>query len=228
MDKPEINLSESNPVIHPLYVLVTAVLGGTLGWGVFRWNYSPPLTTENVLLNEFWIWLFLIMCFMALLAVFAVPMWAIFINLFRKQVLRDKDKMRKSRTIFFVIVCGFVLAVFVIASNFLIQPVRSEIFNVLPPNHIERVQFVYGCTFIVVLPIALSFLLIFYVAQKIAKQILVFKQNAERLFELAKEIISYRNLLQNLLYAGGLILSMVPVTSAGLISFLTKLAKGSG
>ena len=96
MDNHGMKPAESQPAVHPLYVLVMAVLGGVIGWGLFQWNYSPPLNADGVLENEFWVWLFLIMCFMALLAIFALPMWAIFIDLFKKQVLRDKNGSRRS------------------------------------------------------------------------------------------------------------------------------------
>jgi hypothetical protein len=228
MEKQEVQSLESTPVVHPLYVLVMGVLGGGIGWALFQWNYIVPKNAEGLILNEFWVWLFLIMCFMALLAIFALPAWAVFIDLFKNHVLKDKNNPRKTRTILIVVLCGIILGLFVIASNALIRPVRSDLFTPLPANHSARVQIMYACVFAVVLPIALSILLVFYTVRKNVLTLPNSEQSEQRLFELAGKLNGYRNLLQNLLVAGGIILGMVPVITAGLIAFLVKLADGNG
>jgi len=224
----EMNASGQLRMIHPLFVLLMAAVGGVIGWGLFQWNYLPPKNAEGMIVAEFWVWLFLIMCFLALLAIFVIPMWVIFLELFNKQVLKDQDGLRELRTVLILVLSALILAFIVLQSNILMQSVRADIFDVLPKNHSPRVQSVYLSAFIVFLPIALGILLVFRAVHQKMTEIPIVEQGESKLFELVSQLQDYRNLLQNYLLIGGIILSMVPITTAGLRAFLMKVTEGSG
>jgi hypothetical protein len=212
-------------MVHPFWVLLMAAVGVILAWLLFQWGYSIPHDPQGNVPAEFWVWLFLIAVFMAILAVFFLPMWALFLSLFKSQVASEQNDRSRLTNLLLLLLSAVTLAFIVMAPNLYRLPLDIDVNQVLPPNHTQRMQLVYLVTFLVVLPIVLGILLVFTAVQKKMAQIQT-AQDESRMFEIADELIGYRGILQIFLLAAGIILSLVPINTAALRSTLVALGGG--
>lgn len=219
------NTIRSLRMVHPLWVLLTAAAGVVLAWFLFQYGYPPPQDAQGEVPAEFWVWLFLIAVYMAILAVFLLPMWALFLSLFKSQVWQGQDARHRLISISLLVLSAVVLA-FIVMSPYLYRlPLDIDENNILPSNHTQRMQIVYLCTFLVVLPIALGILLVFTAVQDKMDIIQAAKED-KRLFEIADELTGYRSVLQIFLLVAGIILSLVPLNTAALRQVLIALGGG--
>ncbi len=73
-------------IIHPLYILVTGILGLALPIYMYFWNFPAPNDASGlkfVSAQSFLTWVFLIAVLFSTISIILIPAWVIFIRLFR-------------------------------------------------------------------------------------------------------------------------------------------------
>lgn len=201
---------------HPLFVLVAAALGGATGLFLLTWRYRPPTITgtPGQVVPAFTVWLFLIVVYTALLGILLVPMWALFIRLFR-QLYEETDRKNLAVSILLLFLTAVVMGgIIAYTSNFQLLP-TLEFHNVLDPTHHTRINILFLLSFLVILPGLLGIVVIYLLAEHKKNGIRPELDEANG-FQLAGDLIGLRGLLQNILLFCGIILSMVPINTAAL------------
>jgi hypothetical protein len=204
--------------LTPIYVLVAGALGGGLVLGLFTWRYpepGDPLGQAFVHQGTFWVWIFLLVFYSSMVMIFLLPSWGVLVWLFRKHTHTQRKDVVTGEAVRLFVMGIFITTILVLLLR-VIDSTNIGINNFFPQGHSKRITFLVGYSFLAVLPAALSMLLIHSSIQEIFVKIKTTTQNESRSLALINELQTYRDTLQGLLTMVGAILSMIPITSAGL------------
>ncbi len=214
-------------IFNPLYVLVSGSLGVFIAIVMFKWNYPLPgdeIGLTFIQAQPFLIWLFLIAILCCLNSIFILPSWGLLIWLFQNKINGEDPEHKRNTALLLLFEAIFIsLAVGAVLLFGTISRFGFDFKKYVPEGHALRMQFMYGFTFLSCLPILLGMLLIHAGAQQLSFTIEKNRQNPNKLFQFIDELLFYRNLLQNYLMIIGIILSMIPITTAGLRAILIAL-----
>ncbi len=214
-------------IFSPLYVLLSGSLGVAMALAMFTWKYpaSPDdqVGQAFVAAQPFYIWVFLFAVLCCLLTVFILPVWVLLIVLLKNRAANNGEQ--KTRMILILILEGVFLTVIVFTLLQFMSSIQTtvKLADYVPQGHSTRMLFMYIFTFLTSLPALLGIMLIHTAAGELSTKIDAAGQTESQLFPLIDELISYRNILQNYLTVLGIILSMLPITTAGLRAILITL-----
>jgi len=196
----------------PVNVFIAGMLGGVIAYMLFVWSY--PKDVEFVKANSFLILVFLFMITSCLITIFFLPSWGIFLWLKNERVKNQNTSEQWNeniRLLFVVILISIILILFFKETG----AVNKGYDEYFPKGHRERVYFMVIYSFLVVLPAGLGMIVIFSSVQEILVKIQTGRQSEDQLFAQIRELQLYRGMLQNLLIMSGIILSMIPIITAG-------------
>ena len=212
---------------QPLYVLAAGTLGMFLTLLLFRWNYPYPGDSKGeafVSVPEFWVWVFLFAVLFATLTIFFIPAWLSLIVTFKKWVLDSKDANIWS-SILSLVLGTIILLGFLAVINTTYSAIQLDFRSAFPDGHTERMSIVFVYIVLVLLPIMLVILLLYSASQQLYKDIWDAGQDENELFPIVDKVLELRQSLQNHLLIAGIILSMVPIITAGLRSIIIAIDK---
>jgi len=214
-------------LFNPLYVIVTGSLGVFIALTLFTWNYPAPGDTKGqvfVATNAFAVWVFLLAVLCCLLTVMIIPAWGMLIGLFRNRISAEGADLRR-RAIVVLSLESVFLAIVVFSVLQLIDSFRTgfQFEDYVPRGHGERMTFMYAYAFLTTLPALLGMALIHILARHLSEKIESAGRTESQLFPLIAELLPCRTLLQNYLTIVGIILSLIPITTAGLRTILIAL-----
>ena len=204
--------------LTPIYVLVAGTLGGGLVLGLFTWNYpepNDPFGQAFIHPGTFWVWIFLLVFYSVMVMIFILPSWGLLVWLFKKHTHHQEKHVLMGEAIRLLAIGIFITIILIL----LLQVINSTnigIAKFFPRGHSQRVGFLVGYSFLATLPEALSMVLIYFTIQEVFAKIKATARNESQAFALVAELQSYREILQSLLMMVGAILSMIPITTAGL------------
>ncbi|HLF91016.1 MAG TPA: hypothetical protein VI451_18880 [Anaerolineales bacterium] len=205
-------------IFHPLYVLLAGVTGGVIVVLLFVQNYPGPgdLVGEKFIHTpSYWVWIFLFFVLTSLVTIFFLPSWGMFVWLFRNHIA-SREKAHHRRTFTLLLLTASMVTMIVFLLFLLINSVQLGFQDDLPKVHGKRMTFMFSYIYLMLLPLILTMILIHTDAQDLSSQIETAGQDENRLFVLIQELLINRNLLQNALLIAGIIMSMVPIATAGL------------
>ena len=213
-------------IFSPLYVLLSGSLGVLIALAIFTVNYPLPgdqVGQAFVAAQPFYIWVFLFAVLCCLLTVFILPAWGMLILLVKQHDTEDKNRKRK--IILVLVLEAVFLTGIVFALLRFINSIRIgfHLDLYVPQGHSLRMSFMYAYTFLTSLPALLGMLVIHSAAGELSTKIEAAGQTEAKLFPLIRELLPLRTLLQNYLTILGIILSMVPIVTAGLRAILISL-----
>lgn len=214
-------------VINPYYVFLTGSLGIFIALLMFQWNYplpDDPIGRNFVNVQPFLIWLFFLVVYCCLLTILFLPLWGMLFYLIRNRI-SVQDAKQKSRTISYLSLQAVLLTAMVF---FLIRVISQaqigiELAAYVPRGHSIRILILSAYTFVTALPALLGIILIHGGTQELSQKIEDSAETQEQLFPLINEVLFLRGTLQNYLAILGLILSLIPINTAGLRSILVAL-----
>jgi len=214
-------------IFSPFYVLVTGSLGIFIALVLFTWNYpiaGDEIGQRFVAASPFYIWVFLFAVLCCMLTIFFIPGWGLLFWLMKNRI-HTEDGGQKARFILLLLIEGIFLtiAVFAILAFTRSSRIGLPLDDYVPIGHTDRMNFMYIVTFLTALPALLGMLVIHAAAGEVAQKIEVRSQDRMKLFELKDDLLFYRMLLQNYLIILGIILSMIPITTAGLRAIMIAL-----
>jgi len=214
-------------IFSPLYVLLSGSLGIFIALVMFTWNYptqDDEVGRAFVAAQPFLVWVFLFAVLCCLLTIFILPAWGMLVWLLSNRIFVD-DSDRKRKAILMLLLEAIFLTVVVFSIiQFASSPrIGFNLESFVPQGHRIRMSIMYLYTFLSALPALLGMLLIHTGVQELSEKIQAAGQTESRLFPLIDELLSYRTLLQNYLTIVGIILSMIPINTAGLRSILIAL-----
>lgn len=211
----------------PLYVLVSGTLGLFLATTLFLWHYPAAQDTQGqtfAAAPPYFLWVFLFGVLCCLLTIFFLPLWGMLFHVYRNRVyVHDPVNKKKTRTL--LIVQGIFLTgvVFTFLQITTSTNLQIDLRTYTPQGHTFRMIFMYLYTFLTALPALLGMFLIHQGAGEVLEKI-GDKETADfQFFALIEEVISYRTLLQTYLTFLGIILSLIPLNTAGLRAILVAL-----
>jgi hypothetical protein len=207
-------------IFNPYYVFLTGSLGVFIALAMFTWNYPLPGDQKGqafVAAQPFWVWVFLIAILCCLLTVLILPLWGMLIHLLKNRLYVDAPRQKASMTIKLI----FQAIVLTLVVFWLLNFIRSERFGFdllayVPEQHSARMNFIFIYTFLTALPALLGMLLIHSGVQELSQKMEAVGDDERKLFPLVDDLRSFRSLLQNYLTILGIILSMIPINTAGL------------
>lgn len=213
-------------IFNPVYVLVSGTIGFAIAALLFLWRYpaSQDLTGQAFAATPpFLLWVFLFGVLCCLLTIFFFPLWGMLYFLVNNHVYAH-DPVQKKRTRTQLILQGVFLTVIVFA---LLQIATStnlqfDLRTYTPRGHTFRMSLMYVYTFLTALPALLGMFLIHKGAVELLEKIRGTLPEAQ-LFSLMDELTTYRSLLQTYLTVVGIILSLIPLNTAGLRAILVAL-----
>jgi hypothetical protein len=194
---------------------------------MFTWNYPQPGDTAGlafVSTQQFLIWVFLFAVLFSILTIFIVPLWGMLIILMNHPIYVE-DEARKRRRLVMLFVEGIILTLALIALMQFINWAASNhnLDRFMPKGHLERMYLTYLYTFVTVLPALLGMFLIHRATGELSTRIEMAERNEAKLFALIAELRFFRTVLQNYLAIVGIILSLIPIATAGLRAILIAL-----
>lgn len=205
--------------LTPFYVFIAGVLGGAIAYLLFVWSY--PKDVEIVKANSFLILVFLFTIASCLMTIFFLPSWRIFLWLKNRRAKNQSASARRLeniRLLFATVLISVILILIFTGAG----PIDKGYGKYFPVGHRERAYFMVFYSFIVVLPAGLGMILIYSNVQDEFVKIQAAEQNENQLFSLLGELQAYRGILQILLTMSGIILSMIPIITAGLRAVLIE------
>lgn len=213
-------------IFNPFYVLISGTLGLFIAVGLFMWHYPALQDTVGqafVAAPTYYLWVFLFGVLCCLLTIFFLPLWGMLLYLLKYRIYIHKQT-QKRKTLYSLILQGFFLTAVVFT---LLQIVSStnlqlNLRDYTPQGHTYRMTFMYVYTFLTALPALLGMFLIHNGAEELLEKIRGAETSKQKLFSLIDELISFRSLLQNYLTVLGIILSLIPINTAGLRAILVS------
>jgi len=212
---------------HPLYVLITGVLGGGIVFSMFS-PYFPLNCKDGVItffcVPEFFGMFFLMAILWCMMTIFLVPGWGMLIWLFNRHVA-EKDNPHRLQEMAQLLVVVTIIAVssyIVFQSLNLFNPDTQRRINADLPNGVKLITAINSaCLFLVILPNILGMSLVNAVVREISPRI----QDADQFktdlsFSLINDLLTYRKVLQIFLVISGALLSMIPLIVVALRSVL--------
>lgn len=204
-------------IVHPLYVLVTGVLGIAIVVYMYILTFPYPNSSAGKSMAEapsFLIWVFLIGVLFSFFTIVVLPAWIVFFRLYKYVSNENKSQSRK------LIVTLIILTVllFLLVPAFLFIPHKENIHYIpdLPqaPGIGERFIVIYVYTFLVLLPVGLGITLVNTIAELMTAKIPEVIQSEEKLFDFISDYLGYRNLLQTYLIVLGVVAGLNPLITA--------------
>jgi hypothetical protein len=205
-------------IFHPLYVLLAGTVGGMIVILLLVRNYpgpDDPVGAAFIYTPSYWVWVFLFFVLTSLVTIFFLPSWGMFGWLFKNYVaVHQKEQHR--RTFALLILTAIIVTIIVFFLFLMINSVQLGFQDDLPQVHGKRMNYMYTYIFAMLLPLILTMILIHTNAQNLFGQIEAAGEDEDKLLSLAQELLTNRNLLQNALLIAGIIMSMIPIVTAGL------------
>ena len=212
---------------HPLYVLITGVLGGGIVFSMFS-PYLPLNCKEGAIpffcVPEFFVVFFLMAILWCMIAIFLVPGWGMFIWLFKRYVT-EKDSPHRLQAVVQLLVAVIIIAVssyvvFQALNQF--NPDAQSRWNAGVPNGVKLIININSASLLlVVLPYVLGMSLVNSVVREISSRLQDPNQFKKDLsFSFINDLLSYRKVLQIFLVISGALLSMIPLIVVALRSVL--------
>ena len=207
------NFSE---MINPVYVLVGGAVGGAIPLFMYLWNFPVSSQTQArdfVGAPSFVTWIFLLSILFSVVTIIIIPSWKIFSELYSS--VTKENKSWKVVSMLFVSTAIYLLALVAIFSL-----ARSGRFFELAhgdfANELNlRFDLVYIYSALGFFPVMFCIIMIYYMAEIMAKNIGLIKGDNKETIIFIEEYLKYRNLLQVCLIATGIILSLnTIITSA--------------
>lgn len=219
-------------VINPLYTFIAGFLGFFVMFIMFTWNYPLPgdqIGQTFVDTQPFLIWKLLLSVFGCLLTILVVPLWGMLAHLLTNRIY-ESDTSRKRRTLALLTLQAVFLAIVVLFLDRITSSTQIgfDLNAYVPHGYQTRMAFISIYTFLTALPALLGIVLVHRGAQEVLQKIDKAGKTANKLFPLINEILSFRAILQNYLAILGLVLSMIPINTAGLRAILIVLDSNNG
>ena len=206
-------------IVHPLYVLVTGVLGIAIVVYMYVGTFPYPNDSAGKSIAEtpsFVIWVFLIAILFSFLTIVALPAWIVFFRLFK--YISNENHIQSRKLIVTLIILTVLL--FFLVPAFLFLPHKENI-HYIPDLHFPqapgigaRFIIIYVYTFLVLLPVGLGITLVNTIAEFMTAKIPDVIQSEEKLFEFISDYLEYRNLLQTYLIVLGVVAGLNPLITA--------------
>lgn len=214
-------------IFNPIYVLIAGTIGLSIVARLFLWHYpaSQDIRGQTFAATQpYFLWVFLFGVLCCLLTIFFLPLWGMLFHLFRNRIyVQEPAKKRKTRTLLFlqgVFLTAIVFTFLQIATSTNLQ---INLRDYTPQGHSVRMNFMYIYTFLTALPALLGMFLIHKGAEELLERIRQTAPAPPQVFSVIDELTSYRALLQNYLTLLGIILSLIPLNTAGLRAILVAL-----
>jgi len=217
-------------MLQPLYVVVASTIGIAAAKTLFMENWASPYWIKEpdglvqVLVPDFMAFVFVVAILLAFLAIVFMPMWKLLFDLV-KETISGLGYFNKLGNIAMLLLGALsFLLVMRVALNI------SDSIRITPDGTISdelslRLGVLIVCILVTITPIPLISLLLFGRAYELTEKIPLLEGDEPRLFEIAYQLLRYRNLLQNSLLVIGIIVSAVPIVTALLRSAIIELDK---
>jgi hypothetical protein len=213
---------------QPLYVLATSLIGFGIVLCLYVWFYPHPdlIGQQFEATPQFWIWVFLLGVEAMFYTVVLIPSWKQFIDLLKEQ-FRGKDPRQRISIVIMLLLASLFFVLLLESVDVAVNLMRRSIQFNFPEGHSWRITFMTLYAAITVLPIILGMLLIQTRVHNKSAEIEAAKQDQARLFEIARELLRYRHILQTSLLIAGVMVSILPVATGALRSILVVLGQAN-
>lgn len=214
-------------VINPFYTFLAGSLGLFAMFLMFTWNYPLPgdqIGERFVNTQPFLIWEFLLAVFGCLLTILFLPLWGMLFHLIKNRIhVGDSIKRRRPLAFLALQAVFLTIVIFVLIRIFTTAQTGFDLDAYVPRGHSTRMSILALYTFLTALPALLGIILVHSGAQEVSQKIENAGNDANSLFPLINEMLSLRSILQNYLAILGVVLSMIPINTAGLRAILIAL-----